>query len=199
LVAAPALARQKVGDALAATVGQSAPQVRAAHILLPTREEAEAARARVTEGGEDFATVARELSTDEASAANGGELGWFTREEMVAPFSEAAFALEPGAISVPVESEFGWHVIQVQERDPERPLTDLQINRLQQTAEERWLGEQRAGLSVTSTLPPTPTPFAPDFVPPVGAPPLPAPTSPPLPATPVANPGEISVVGTPSG
>jgi parvulin-like peptidyl-prolyl isomerase len=195
LVAAPALARQKVGDALAATVGQSAPQVRAAHILLPTREEAEVARARVTEDGEDFATVARELSIDEASAANGGELGWFTREEMVAPFAEAAFALEPGAISEPVESEFGWHVIQVQERDPERPLTDLQINRLQQTAEERWLAEQRAGLSVTSTLPPTPTPFAPDFVPPVEAPPLPAPTAAPLPATPVA----ISVAGTPSG
>ena len=199
LVAAPALARQKVGDALAATVGQSAPQVRAAHILLPTREEAEAARARVTEGGEDFATVARELSTDEASAANGGELGWFTREEMVAPFAEAAFALEPGAISEPVETEFGWHVIQVLERDPERPLTDLQINRLQQTAEERWLAEQRAGLGVTSTLPPTPTPFAPDFVPPVGAPPLPAPTSLPLPATPVAAPGQIPIVGTPSG
>ena len=85
----------------------------AAHILLPTREEAGAARTRVTEGGEDFATVARELSTDEATAANGGELGWFTREEMVAPFAEAAFALEPGAISEPVETEFGWHVIQV--------------------------------------------------------------------------------------
>jgi hypothetical protein len=199
LVAAPALARQKVGDALAATVGQSAPQVRAGHILLPTREEAEVARARVTEGGEDFAAVARELSTDEASAANGGELGWFTREEMVAPFAEAAFALEPGAISEPVETEFGWHVIQILERDPERPLTDLQINRLQQTAEERWLAEQRAGLGVTSTLPPTPTPFAPDFVPPVGAPPLPAPTSLPLPATPVTAPGEIPIVGTPSG
>ena len=124
-MAAPALARQKVGDALAATVGQSAPQVRAAHILLPTREAAEAARARVTEGGEDFATVARELSTDESTAANGGELGWFTREEMVAPFAEAAFALEPGSISEPVETEFGWHVIQVEERDPDRPLTDL--------------------------------------------------------------------------
>ena len=74
-------------------------------------------------------------------------LGWFTREEMVAPFAEAAFALEPGAISEPVETEFGWHVIQVAERDPERPLTDLQINRLQQAAEERWLEEQRAGLA----------------------------------------------------
>jgi len=199
LVAAPALARQKVGDALAANVGQSAPQVHAAHILLPTREEAEAARARVTDGGEDFAAVARELSTDEATAANGGELGWFTREEMVAPFAEAAFALELGAISEPIETEFGWHVIQVLERDPDRPLTDLQINRLQQTAEERWLAEQRSGLSVTSTLPPTSTPFAPDFAPPVGAPPLPAPTSLPLPATPVAAPDEVSIVGTPSG
>jgi peptidyl-prolyl cis-trans isomerase C len=194
-VAAPALARQKVGGALAATVGQSAPQMRAAHILLATRDEAEAARARVTEGGEDFAAVARELSTDQATAANGGALGWFTREEMVAPFAEAAFALEPGAISEPVETEFGWHIIRVAERDPERPLTDLQINRLQQAAEERWLEEQRARLVVTSNLPPTPTPFAPDFVPPVGAPPLPAPTAAPLPATPVA----ISVAGTPSG
>jgi hypothetical protein len=199
LVAAPALARQKVSDALAATVGQSAPQVLAAHILLPTRDAAEAAHVRVTEGGEDFAAVARELSTDEGTAANGGALGWFTREEMVAPFAEVAFTLEPGAISEPVETEFGWHVIQVTERDPERPLTDLQINRLQQAAEERWLEEERAGLGVNSTLPPTPTPFAPDFEPPVGAPPLPVPTSPPLPATPVATPSGIAVAGTPSG
>jgi peptidyl-prolyl cis-trans isomerase C len=199
LVAAPALARQKVGDALAASVGQSAPQARAAHILLPTREAAESARARVTEGGGDFATVARELSTDESTAANGGELGWFTREEMVAPFAEAAFAMELGSISEPVETEFGWHVIQVEERDPDRPLTDSQINRLQQAAEEPWLAEQRAKLTVTSTLPPTPTPFAPDFVPPVGAPPLPAPTPLPLPATPVATPVGISIAGAPSG
>jgi parvulin-like peptidyl-prolyl isomerase len=198
LVAAPALARQKVRDALRATVGQSASQVHAAHILLPTREEAEAARARVSEGGEDFAAVAWELSTDESTAANGGDLGWFTRDEMVAPFAEAAFALEPGAISEPVETEFGWHVIQVTERDPDRPLTDLQINRLQQAAEERWLEEQRAGLTVTSTLEPTPTPFAGDFAPPVGAPPLPPPT--PLPAaTPEATPVGISIAGTPSG
>ena len=122
---------------------------------------AEAARVRVTDGGEDFATVARELSTDESTAANGGDLGWFTHEEMVAPFAEAAFALEPGAISEPVETEFGWHVIQVTERDSDRPLTDLQINRLQQAAEERWLAEQRAELTVTSTLPPTPAPLLP--------------------------------------
>ena len=189
LVAAPALARQKVGDALAASVGQSAPQVRAAHILLPTREAAEAARARVTEGGEDFATVARELSTDESTAANGGELGWFTREEMVAPFAEAAFAMEPGAISEPVETEFGWHVIQVEERDPDRPLTDSQINRLQQAAEERWLAEERAKLTVTSTLPPTPTPFAPDFVPPARSAAVACADTTPAPSDPGGNTG----------
>ena len=192
-MAAPALARQKVGDALGATVGQSAPQVHAAHILLPTREAAEAARARVTEGGEDFAAVAREVSTDESTAANGGDLGWFTREEMVAPFAEAAFALEPGAISEPVETEFGWHVIQVTERDPDRPLTDLQINHLQQAAEERWQEEERAKLTVTSTLAPTPTPVARDFTPPVGAPPLPPPTPLPAATTPAATPVGISI------
>jgi peptidyl-prolyl cis-trans isomerase C len=82
----------------------------------------------VTGGGEDFAAVAREISTDVGTAPNGGDLGWFTREEMVAPFAEAAFALEPGTISEPIETEFGWHVIRVAESDPDRPLTDLQIN-----------------------------------------------------------------------
>ncbi len=199
LVAAPGMARQKITDALAAMVGQSAPQVQAAHILLPTREAAEAAYTRVTEGGEEFAVVARELSTDQGTAANGGDLGWFTREEMVAPFAEAAFALEPGSISEPVETEFGWHVIRVTESDPDRPLTDLQINRLQQAAVERWLAEQRANIAVSSTLPPTPTPFARDFVPPAGAPPLPPPTPLPLPGTPAAIPIGTDVAGTPSG
>jgi peptidyl-prolyl cis-trans isomerase C len=199
LVAAPALARQKVRDALAATVGQSAPQVRASHILVPTQEEADAARARIVEGGEDFETVAAEVSTDEGTAVNGGDLGWFTREEMVAPFAAAAFSLAPGEVSAPVESEFGWHVIRVEETDPERPLTDRQINRLQQAAVDRWLDEQRAAVSITSSLPPTPTPAAQEFTPPVGAPPPPLPTPLP-PATPVGGaPEPVLVPATPEG
>ena len=91
------------------------------HILLPTREEAEVARARVTEAAKTSRPSRASFRPTKASAANGGELGWFTREEMVAPFAEAAFALEPGAISEPVETEFGWHVIQVLERDPSDP------------------------------------------------------------------------------
>lgn len=197
LVAAPALARQKVRDALNQTVGQSAPQVHAAHILVPTQEEAAAARARIVDGGEPFATVAREVSTDTASAENGGDLGWFTPEEMVAPFADAAFALEPGGISEPVQSEFGWHVINTIAKDPDRPLTDSQITRLQQSALTRWVDAQRAALPVSSTLPPSPTPLPPRFEPPVDAPPPPPPTPPP--ATPAASPISVTVVGTPAG
>lgn len=177
LVAAPALARQRVREALTADVGQSAPQVRAAHLLVPTREEAEAARTRIVEGGESFATVAEEVSTDQASAANGGELGWFVREEMVAPFADAAFSLEPGAVSEPVESEFGWHVIMVEETDPDRPLTDAQINRIEQAIADAWLQDKRAALAVSSSLPPTSTPFPAGFRAPAGAPPPPTPTT----------------------
>jgi hypothetical protein len=183
LVAAPALARQKVDDALAANIGQSAPQVRAAHILVATREEAEAARKRIVDGGEDFATVAREVSTDKATAGNGGELGWFAREEMDPSFADAAFALEPGAISEPVQSAFGWHLIHVEAKDPDRPLTDAQINQIKEAEINRWLEAERQKLTVTSSLPPTPTPFPQGFQAPVGAPPPPTPT--PLPATPV--------------
>ena len=196
LIVAPALARQKVSDALGAEIGQSAPQVNAAHILLPTQEAAEAARARVA-AGEAFATVASEVSTDQGTAGNGGDLGWFTRAEMVPAFAETAFSLEPGTVSEPVETEFGWHIIQVTESDPDRPLTDIQINRLQQVVVDRWLEEQRATAAVTSTLPPTPTPFAAQFQPPAGAPPPPPP--PPPPATPAATPVGITIGGTPSG
>jgi parvulin-like peptidyl-prolyl isomerase len=199
LVAGPALARQKVREELDKTVGQSAPQVHAAHILVPTQEAAAAARARVVDGGESFATVAREVSTDTATAANGGDLGWFAREEMVAPFAEAAFTLEPGGISEPVQTEFGWHIINMIAKEPDRPLSDSQINRLQQAAVTRWLDEERSALPITSTLPPSPTPLPQQFAPPVGAPPPPSPTPLPVAATPVASPVVGPIIGTPVG
>lgn len=104
------------------TVSEMEPQeeVRARHILVPTQEEAQAAAERIA-AGEAFEAVAGELSQDPGSAAQGGDLGFFTRDRMVAPFAEAAFALEPGEVSEPVESQFGWHVIRVEERR-ERPV-----------------------------------------------------------------------------
>ncbi len=71
--------------------------------------------------GEDFAALAEEYSDDTGSAINGGDLGWFGRGVMVPAFEEAAFALEPDEISEPVATDFGYHIIQVLEKDAERP------------------------------------------------------------------------------
>ncbi len=86
-------------------------EIHARHILLPTEDEAKAALARV-KGGEDFAKVATELSKD--PSADGGDLGWFTKDRMVPEFSEAAFKLKEGEISEPVKTQFGWHIIKVE-------------------------------------------------------------------------------------
>ncbi|MGA8600601.1 MAG: peptidylprolyl isomerase [Beijerinckiaceae bacterium] len=88
-------------------------EVRARHILVESEPDAQAALKRVT-GGEDFAKVANEMSKDPGS--KGGELGWFTKERMVPEFAEAAFKMQPGQISDPVKSQFGWHIIQLEER-----------------------------------------------------------------------------------
>lgn len=88
-------------------------EVRARHILVELEPDAQAALKRVT-GGEDFAKVANEMSKDPGS--KGGELGWFTKERMVPEFAEAAFKMQPGQISDPVKSQFGWHIIQLEER-----------------------------------------------------------------------------------
>ena len=90
-------------------------EVRARHILVETEDEAKKIAARV-KGGEDFAKVAGEVSKDPGSKTDGGDLGCFTKDRMVPPFAEAAFKLEPGQISDPVKSQFGWHVIKVEEK-----------------------------------------------------------------------------------
>ena len=66
--------------------------------------------------GEDFAKVAGEVTEDPSGKANGGDLGFFSKEQMVPEFSEAAFKLEQGQISEPVKTQFGWHVIKVEEK-----------------------------------------------------------------------------------
>lgn len=90
-------------------------EVRARHILVENEDEAKKIATRV-KGGEDFAKVAGEASKDPGSKTDGGDLGFFTKDRMVEPFAEAAFKLEPGQISDPVKSQFGWHVIKVEEK-----------------------------------------------------------------------------------
>lgn len=81
------------------------------------RAKAEAARERVR-GGADFAQVAREVSEDPATAPRGGELGFVTRGELLAPFAEVAFRLKPGEVGGPIRTAFGYHVIKVLEVAP---------------------------------------------------------------------------------
>lgn len=89
-------------------------EVRARHILVASEDEAKAVKAELDKGG-DFAKIAADKSTD-PGAANGGDLGFFTADRMVKPFADAAFAMKPGEISDPVQSQFGWHVIKLEER-----------------------------------------------------------------------------------
>jgi len=107
-------------------------EVRASHILVPTEEEANAVKAELDAGG-DFAAIAKEKSID-PGAANGGDLGFFGKGMMVAPFEEAAFALtDIGQVSAPVESQFGWHVIRLEEkRQSEAPAFEQVAGQLQQ-------------------------------------------------------------------
>ncbi|EDP66999.1 hypothetical protein BAL199_18098 [alpha proteobacterium BAL199] len=96
-------------------------EAHASHILLDTEDQAKAVIADLDKGG-DFAALAKERSTDPAGA-EGGDLGWFSAEQMVPEFSQAAFALTPGTYSKePVKSQFGWHVIKlVEKRTTEAP------------------------------------------------------------------------------
>lgn len=96
------------------------PEVHARHILLKSKDEADAV-IKELQGGADFATLAQQRSTG-PSAANGGDLGFFRRDQMVPAFAEAAFALQPGQFTAePVQTQFGWHVIKVFERRTVEP------------------------------------------------------------------------------
>jgi peptidyl-prolyl cis-trans isomerase C len=89
-------------------------EVHARHILVETEDEAKAIEAELKKGA-DFAELAKSKSKD-PGAADGGDLGFFTKDQMVPEFSAVAFALEPGKISDPVKSQFGWHIIKVEEK-----------------------------------------------------------------------------------
>ncbi len=89
-------------------------EVHARHILVPTEQEAKDIEAELKKGA-DFATLAKEKSKD-PGAADGGDLGYFTKDQMVPEFSDVAFKLEKGQISDPVHTQFGWHIIKVEDK-----------------------------------------------------------------------------------
>ena len=93
-------------------------QVHARHILVKTKEEADTLLLQLKEGIIDFSELAKEKSTD-SSASNGGDLGFFTRGQMVKEFEDAAFSLKPGEISEVVQTQFGYHIIKCEEKKEE--------------------------------------------------------------------------------
>lgn len=94
-------------------------QVTARHILTETKEEAQTVLDKLEEG-EDFADLAAEYSTDDTTSGSGGDLGTFGEGEMVEAFDEAAFFLEDGEVSDPVETEYGFHIIEVTDHTNEK-------------------------------------------------------------------------------
>jgi peptidyl-prolyl cis-trans isomerase C len=96
-------------------------EVHARHILVKTKEEAEAI-IKELDGGADFQKLANEHTTDPSGKSNGGDLGYFGPGQMVPEFEKAAMALEPGSYTKePVQTQFGWHVIKVEDKRPQQP------------------------------------------------------------------------------
>ncbi|HVL98326.1 MAG TPA: peptidylprolyl isomerase [Egibacteraceae bacterium] len=127
----------------------------ARHILVETEEQAQQVLARL-EAGEDFGALAQELSTDPSAAQNAGDLGQFGRGDMVPEFADAVFSAEEGQIVGPVQTQFGFHVIEVTEIDPGPPLEDVEEEIVAQLLEgergqllQEWLDERSAQAEVT--------------------------------------------------
>jgi parvulin-like peptidyl-prolyl isomerase len=136
------LLAQAIFERVTGSVPTTAEQVHARHIVVQTAEEAQAILAQLQAGG-DFVALARERSQDENTKETGGDLGFFPRGQLISPeLEEAAFALQPGQISEVVRSQFGYHIVQVLERAPDRPLPLEVLNSLKEQAFAAWMQEQ---------------------------------------------------------
>jgi peptidyl-prolyl cis-trans isomerase D len=142
------LYREKLQAHLTKDLTPTDEQVWARHILVETEEEANSIYERI-QNGEDFAELAKELSLDTGSGAVGGDLGWFGKGAMVAPFEEAAFNLEVGEVSEPVKSDFGYHIIQVLGHQ-ENPLNATQFEQKKETVFTDWLTAAKEDAEITT-------------------------------------------------
>lgn len=145
---------QLFSEKLLAEISKEAPrtqeQVLARHILLDDPQLAGTVYALLT-NGQDFAEAAKKYSKDTGSGAMGGDLGWFGKGAMVAEFEQAAFSQEIGVVGKPVQSEFGYHIIQVIARE-ELPATDSQYEQNRQTTFTDWLTKTREDAETAATI-----------------------------------------------
>ena len=128
-------------------------EVRARHILVTTEDDAKAIKAQL-DGGADFEALAKEKSTEPGAAQSGGDLGYFTHDMMVAPFADAAFAMKVGDVSNPVQTQFGWHIIKLEDRRPKakptlEELTQQITQQLSVAQYTELLGEMHTAATIT--------------------------------------------------
>ena len=140
----------KLNDALG-EVPTMQEQVRARHILVADEAAAQTVVERLA-AGEDFAALATELSTDNSTKEAGGDLGFFPRGIMVPEFEAMAFSLSVGETGPPVQTQFGYHVIRVEEREAQREIPDYQLQQVRANASNRWIDVQRATVPVARFL-----------------------------------------------
>jgi hypothetical protein len=138
--------RQRVSDIVTANVTHEQEQVWARHILVADEATAQSVREQLLAGA-DFATLAAQYSLDTGSKDTGGDLGWFGKGKMLAEFETAAFALQVGEISQPVQTTAGWHIIQVLGHEI-RPLTDTEYTDAVTAAFNQWLMDQRTSANI---------------------------------------------------
>ncbi|HZJ99557.1 MAG TPA: peptidylprolyl isomerase [Tissierellaceae bacterium] len=135
-------------------------EVRASHILVETEEEALEVKGKLDDG-DDFADLAKEYSSDTANSESGGDLGYFDRNKMVDEFSEAVFAMEIGAISDPVQTNFGYHIIKLDDiveakeavyEENTETIKDIIFQQKAQEAYMVWYAEMLEEYEITSNL-----------------------------------------------
>ncbi len=137
-----------------------AAQVKASHILVDSQEKAEEVKEKL-ESGNDFAEMAKKYSIDESNNNQGGELGFFSRGEMVQEFEDVAFDLEVGEISAPVKSEYGYHIIKTEEKqaakeanfeDNKEAIKDILLQEKLPTVYNTWLQNKHTEYDIENKL-----------------------------------------------
>ena len=171
LFAKPQVARAHVNARLVDEVPQSAPQVQVSHIMVGTEELANEVYADINSGAETFEDAAATWSTDTATNTNGGQLGWVTDGQLPDEMNDVIFGMEPGTISEPIQTPFGWHIVKVTDAEEDRALTTSQYDARVLEVRTQFLEDQRAKNDISSDhYNPTPAPTAPTFTPPMDAP-----------------------------
>lgn len=139
--------RAGLSKKLAAGVKPFETKVRASHILVPAKQKALAQKLLAeAKAGANFAALAKKYSTDTGSKVKGGDLGYFGRGSMVAPFDRAAFSMKVGEVRL-VQSQYGWHIIKVTGRQ-RMHMTSQELQTAQSTALQKWLAQQQGFLHV---------------------------------------------------